>query len=531
MGDHQRRGGATARVGPAGAAVAEAGEDLGLHDGVHRAGGVVEHQHPRAAGQGPGQGDALALPAREGHAPLADHGVPALGELVDEARRLGDGGGVGDHGGIGVAVEVDVVDEPVGEEERLLEHERHRGPQLGRIGLGHVHAPDPHGAGGGLDEADEQLAQRRLAAAGGADEGDDLAGGDREGDLVERGRAVGVHEGHALEVEAHRPGGQVGALARRRGRLGGQHAVDAVGGRHRPGQLLEEEAHDAHREGQPAEEGHGLDEVPGVEPPGIELPGADQQQDDDAQVGQGVDPRLEGGPDAPDLDPGLAQGVGGAGHPVDLPVGQPEGLDHQGAVERLVGQPGHVAHPGLDLGHRHRHPVRVDAVEHGERREQHEGDEGQDRVDEQEAEQGEGHEGEHPDAEGHRVEHLGGGQHVGIGVGQQLAGRLGPVVPQGDVDERGGHPPPQLGGRAEGQHAGGEAAQHDRRRPQGTEGGQGQGAAHRRPGGHAVVGGEGREDQLVGDAPEHHRGGHHGRRVPGRTHDGQREDPGAPARA
>ena len=54
----------------------------GLFDlGVDGAGGVVEDQDARVGHDGPGQGDALPLPAREGQPALAHHGVVATGEL------------------------------------------------------------------------------------------------------------------------------------------------------------------------------------------------------------------------------------------------------------------------------------------------------------------------------------------------------------------------------------------------------------------------------------------------------------------
>jgi len=46
---------------------------------------------------------------------------------------------------------------------------------------------EEHLAGGGQDEAGQQAEQGALAAAGGADEGDELARGDRERDAVEDG--------------------------------------------------------------------------------------------------------------------------------------------------------------------------------------------------------------------------------------------------------------------------------------------------------------------------------------------------------
>ncbi len=46
---------------------------FGVH--VERRQGVVEDEHPRAAEDGPGQGEALALPAGEGQALLTHPGV------------------------------------------------------------------------------------------------------------------------------------------------------------------------------------------------------------------------------------------------------------------------------------------------------------------------------------------------------------------------------------------------------------------------------------------------------------------------
>ena len=70
--------------------VAQRGVDGLLGRGVDGRGGVVEHQHPRVGEDGPGQGHALALPARERHAPLADHRVVRLGQRVDEPVRRRD---------------------------------------------------------------------------------------------------------------------------------------------------------------------------------------------------------------------------------------------------------------------------------------------------------------------------------------------------------------------------------------------------------------------------------------------------------
>ena len=67
-----------------------------LGRGVDGRGGVVEHEDARVGDDGPGQGDALALAARQREAALADDGVVAVGQLVDEplgAGRHGRGRG------------------------------------------------------------------------------------------------------------------------------------------------------------------------------------------------------------------------------------------------------------------------------------------------------------------------------------------------------------------------------------------------------------------------------------------------------
>ena len=61
--------------------------DAPLRRGVDGAGGVVEDQDARVGEDGPGQGDPLALAAREGEAPLADDRVVAPRQLLDELVR------------------------------------------------------------------------------------------------------------------------------------------------------------------------------------------------------------------------------------------------------------------------------------------------------------------------------------------------------------------------------------------------------------------------------------------------------------
>ena len=80
----------------------QAGVDCLLHLDVDGAGGVVEHQDRRVDEQGAGDGDALALAARQRVAALAHHGVVAVGQLPDELVGPGGRGGRLDLGEVGV---------------------------------------------------------------------------------------------------------------------------------------------------------------------------------------------------------------------------------------------------------------------------------------------------------------------------------------------------------------------------------------------------------------------------------------------
>src|SRR5699024_1210173 len=88
------------------------------------------------------------------------------------------------HGCRGLTV-ADVFENGVGEEEHVLLDDADVLPQ--RV-LGHgpdVQAADGEGAVGAVVEPGDQLAEGGLAAAGGADDGDGLAGGHVEVDVVQ----------------------------------------------------------------------------------------------------------------------------------------------------------------------------------------------------------------------------------------------------------------------------------------------------------------------------------------------------------
>ncbi len=68
--------------------LAQGAEDLGLDPWIDRAGGVVEQHDPRVGEQCPGQRDPLPLAAGQGQAALADHGVVAVRQRLDELVGL-----------------------------------------------------------------------------------------------------------------------------------------------------------------------------------------------------------------------------------------------------------------------------------------------------------------------------------------------------------------------------------------------------------------------------------------------------------
>ena len=110
--------------------LAQRGVDLGLQARVDGRGRVVQQEQPGVGDQRPGQGHPLPLPAGKRQALLADHGVVALGEPLDELvglRRLGRGDDLV-LGGVRPAVG-DVRPHRVGEQEAVLHDHADRGAQ------------------------------------------------------------------------------------------------------------------------------------------------------------------------------------------------------------------------------------------------------------------------------------------------------------------------------------------------------------------------------------------------------------------
>ena len=170
-------------------------EALGLH--VERARGLVEDEDRRIAQQRPRDRDALALPAAEPGAALAQQRVVALRELDDEVMGVRGAGRGLDlvPGEVGAAVG-DVGEHRVVQEDRLLRHDPHEAPQARAREPRDRHPVHQDRAFGGLVEARQQVHERRLPRPRRPDDRDHLAAPHGEVHVLE-------HRGFAVIAERH----------------------------------------------------------------------------------------------------------------------------------------------------------------------------------------------------------------------------------------------------------------------------------------------------------------------------------------
>ena len=212
---------------------------------------LVEHEHRRVLEQRTRDGDALALPAGELDAALADRRRVAVRQRRDEAVRVGGAGGGLDLGVRRVQPAVaDVVGQRGAEELHVLRDDgdgradtldRQR-PQVVAVERDRARRAAGHGRIG-VVEAGQEREQRRLAGPGRPDERDRLAGLDAERDVVqdrparravERRRAVGERD--VLEGDGPADGRRQRHGVRRVGDLGDgveqlEQALACAGGR------------------------------------------------------------------------------------------------------------------------------------------------------------------------------------------------------------------------------------------------------------------------------------------------------------
>ena len=156
----------------------ERGAEPGVGREVERGERVVEQVDVGPLHQRAGDGETLALPARDVGAALRDRRVEPAGHRGDEVARLRDleclpqlvVGGVG-------AAEPEVARDRAREQVRPLRHEPDVAPEQLRVDVADVDAVHQHRASGGVVEPRAEAEQRRLARAGAPHHRERLAGG------------------------------------------------------------------------------------------------------------------------------------------------------------------------------------------------------------------------------------------------------------------------------------------------------------------------------------------------------------------
>ena len=269
------------------------------------------------------------------------------------------------------------------------------------------------------------------------------------------------------------------------------------------GKLFEEEADHAHREREDAEQRHRLDHVARADRTLGHPPCSDGEDGKGAQRRECVDGRLEGGAETSDMEPFGPKEVGFGLESMLLGLLEPERLDDQRSLERLVGDRRHAADRGLCCGGRRLDPAGVDPVHEGEGREQGDSQHREVRIDERQVDRGEHDDHDHAEREGQGLHGECRTLGVGISVREQPAGRAVEEEPERFIDV-------SVGERVEpghlhlpGRHRSPVAAEHDAERSQDRShqdrrGGDGERSA-------VDPGVEGRNQDVVGDSTEHDR--------------------------
>ena len=213
---------------------AEALLDRGLDLAVERRGRLVEHEDRRVLQDHAGNRDALPLAAGQLDAALADMSVVAAAaelvlELEDEVVRMRQARRLDDLrvGRAGAAV-ADIVADRTVQKRGVLRHHRDLRAQRILRDAGNVLAVDEDAAALEIEEAQEQVNQRRLASAGSSDEADLLAGPHRKAQVVNQPVLAPIAEAHILEAHLaarHRHGLGMRTVGQAERPGDGQHAL------------------------------------------------------------------------------------------------------------------------------------------------------------------------------------------------------------------------------------------------------------------------------------------------------------------
>src|SRR5215212_419361 len=517
--------------------------DLHLGLGVEVGGGLVEDDDGRVGQQQPGDGQALLLPARQPVAALADHRLPPFGQAFDQVQDPGPPAGVLDLLQARVRPGVaEVGQDGVVEQVRVLGDQADGGPQALQLQVADVDAVDPDVALADVVDPGDQHGRGRLAGPRRADQGDQLAGADREADVVQDRLAGGGPDGGGAPGEAGD------------GRLLGRRVAEAdVVELDPPGRVLQgdgagpvaDRALEVEHLEDPLE-GHerGHDVHPGV---GQGREGAVDLGDQGGQGDHVAGPELaledQAGPEPVD---------GGRAHGPDQAEDDEEGLAVEGRAHPdvadpggLVGEAGQLPVAAAEQHHQQR-PGDVEALVHGgvhgrvelhglagdglqaapdpPRREQEQGQHGHRDQGDAPVQQEHGHQGgdqadevgeDRPQGAGQGplgADHVGvepAGQGAGLGVGEEGQGLALDVVEQAGAeqvdqalaDPRGQEPLAQgEDGVGHGDPDGGQAAQVDQAEAALGDGGVEQ-FADQQGGDDRGQGREAEQQQVAGDLP------------------------------
>ena len=175
--------------------------DQQLRTGVDGGGGLVQYQYLGVVQQRPCEGHQLPLAHRQGGAPLVDLGLIALLHLHDEVVGVHGLGGGDDFFVRGVQPPVaDVVHDGAGEYEGVLHHHAHLLPEGAKLYIPYVVAVDLDRSAHHVVEPGHQIDHGGFARAGGAHQGDGLAGLDGEGHVLQNRLGGVIIEGHMVEL-------------------------------------------------------------------------------------------------------------------------------------------------------------------------------------------------------------------------------------------------------------------------------------------------------------------------------------------
>ena len=442
---------------------------------VQGAGAVVQNQDVGLCHQGPGDGQALALPARKVLSALLHRLVQAQGLGAHKAGGLGRLQSGPQLGVGGAAVPPQQVRaDGAGEQLGLLHHDAHPAAQkLPGPGRGRP-AEQLHAALGGVIKAGDQVHQAGFARAGAPDDADGLPLAGGEGDARQAGRArPGVGQAHMVEAD-----GLAGAaLVRLPGDGGGegharlclQHGMDAPRAGQRLADLDDQVGQLDQLDQNLVHIVHQGDQVAGSHAAHVDLDGAGPQQGHDGQVDEHIGQGVGQGGQVAHFQLQAGQLAVGLLKALDLACLLAEGAHHPHAGQVLPRQAQHLVQPALHLAverGRHRHDA-----EHHHRQRRDGDDEDQRRL----------------EVDGKSADH--GPDHHKGAAQKQPQEHIQPALDQVDVA---GHPGDE-GGSADGVHLG-KAEGLDVRKQRVAQGG---GVAHRGPG----------RKILCGDAaPQAHHG-------------------------